>query len=131
MRARIPPPAFLRPDTGWLRALAAMLFLVILVLSLVPGDERPHTGFSGNVEHFAAYAGTAGLAALAFLQPPAGGIALVFSAAAAVFEICQVFIPGRTAGLDNWFASSLGALAGAYCARRIAVPLLDAWRARR
>ena len=32
--------------------------LAITVLSLVPGQERPHTGLSGLTEHFLAYACT-------------------------------------------------------------------------
>lgn len=120
-----------QPGRPTLKALAVALWLVITVLSLVPGEERPHTGFSGNVEHFVAYAGTAGITALAFLPPTVPAIMLGFSAASAVFEICQIYIPGRTSGFDNWFASTLGALAGAYVARRLLQPLIESWFARR
>ena len=41
------------------RWLAIACLLAIAVLSLVPGDDRPHTGYSGNIEHLVAYVGTA------------------------------------------------------------------------
>ncbi|MEP9355258.1 VanZ family protein [Xanthobacter sp. KR7-65] len=128
-----PPPAPKPrlPLGRWLMALSIGLWLVIIVLSLLPGEERPHTGFSGNVEHFVAYAGTAGITALGFAGPAVSAIVLGFSAASGLFEIAQLFIPGRTSGLDNWFASTLGALAGALAARRVAAPLLALWFARR
>jgi hypothetical protein len=31
---------------------------LLIVLSLVPGPDRPHTGIAGQSEHFIAYAGT-------------------------------------------------------------------------
>ncbi len=114
-----------------LKALAATCCLVIIVLSLLPGNERPHTGFSGNIEHVVAYAGTAGFAALALVRRPVVGLVIAFSAASALFEICQIWIPGRSAGFDNWFASSLGALIGVCAARYILLPRLSTWLARR
>lgn len=121
--------ALLRHEARICTGLAIVLWLVIVVLSLVPGDERPHTGFSGNMEHFVAYAGTAGITALGFRRLPPLWIALPFCIASALFELAQFYIPGRSPGLDNWLASSLGALAGAYGARHLALPLIKSWRA--
>jgi len=43
------------------RLLGWLAVIVIAILSLVPGDIRPHTGAPGALEHLAAYLGTAGL----------------------------------------------------------------------
>ena len=120
-------PRVLRPGGAGPKALAILFCAIITVLSLLPGEERPHTGFSGNIEHVVAYAGTVGATAYAFLTPGIGALTLGFSAASAVFEICQLFIPGRTSGVDNWLASTLGALVGAYAARHLARPLVERW----
>lgn len=118
-------PSMLRSGSTGAKVLAILFCLVIAVLSLLPGEERPHTGFSGNIEHVMAYAGTVGVTAYAFLTPGIAVLTLGFSAASAVFEICQMFIPGRTSGLDNWFASTLGALVGATAARHLLRPLVE------
>jgi hypothetical protein len=41
------------------RAIGLACVAVIIVLSLVPGDERPHTGLAGQIEHALASFGTA------------------------------------------------------------------------
>lgn len=115
----------LKHEREALTILAVGLWIVIAVLSLLPGDERPHTGASGNVEHLVAYAGTACITALAFRRMAPVWLVLAFSAASGMFEITQVFIPGRSSGIDNWIASSLGALAGILIARRLVRPWLD------
>ncbi len=122
---------WLQPGGPVLKVLAATCCLVITVLSLLPGNERPHTGYSGNIEHVAAYIGTAGFVALALLRWRVAMIVLAFSAASAFFEICQIWIPGRTSLVENWVASTLGALIGALAARYIVLPLMQGWFARR
>lgn len=117
--------AVLRHEREVLTALAVCLWIVIAVLSLLPGDGRPHTGASGNVEHLVAYAGTACITALAFRRVALVWLVLAFSATSGAFEIVQIFIPGRSSGIDNWIASSLGALAGIQIARRLVRPWLD------
>lgn len=94
------------------RWLSPAAVAVLTVLSLVPGEDRPHTGASGNVEHFAAYAITAGLIAAGFPAWPAGWILAALSTASASFEILQIWIPGRSAGVGNWAASTAGACLG-------------------
>jgi len=88
----------------------------ILVLSVLPGADRPHVFGSGNVEHLIAYAGAAFFASS---LPGLRGwrIVLLLSAASLAFEGLQMFIPGRSPGLDNWLASSLGAVIGLAFAR--------------
>ena len=41
------------------RPLAWACVVAIAILSLIPGDNRPHTGLPGRGEHFIAYAGAA------------------------------------------------------------------------
>lgn len=115
---------------GWaMRAAAACTWIVLTVLSLLPGEDRPHTGYSGNVEHVVAYAGAALITRLAFGRLWAGWPLLAFSSAAACFEIAQRSIPGRSPGVDNWAASSAGAVLGLVAAR-VLVRALGRWAAR-
>ncbi|MFG1343314.1 VanZ family protein [Xanthobacter autotrophicus DSM 431] len=117
-------PILRRQQQIW-TTLAVMLWLVITVLSLLPGNERPHTGYSGNAEHFAAYAGAASVTALAFRSWAPVWLVLPFSLASALFEVAQLFIPGRSSGVDNWFFSTFGALVGVLLARWLLRPVLD------
>jgi VanZ family protein len=88
--------------------------LAVIVLSLLPGNERPHTGLSwqiaGQLEHVVAYFGTAVFLAIGFRTMK--NRALAFSllvGLAAVLEITQRLIPGRHSQFVDLVASSLGA----------------------
>lgn len=94
------------------RLLAVATMITLVVLSTVPGSLRPHTMVSGNVEHFVAYAGTAFLAEVGLLSLKGWRTLALLSLASAAFEVFQIWIPGRSAGIDNWAASSAGALVG-------------------
>lgn len=109
-----------------LRAGAVCTWLTLAVLSLVPGQDRPHTGLSGDVEHAAAYFGAALITRLALGGVRSRWQVLAFSGASAAFELAQAFIPGRYAGIDNWAASSAGAVAGILVGRSF-----DHWLATR
>ncbi len=99
--ARLSPPAF------WL------CVMLILYLSLVPGTMRPHTGASGHLEHFFAYAMTG-----AIFPPGARGRMSVLMAAVGLcwlsgaVEIAQLWIPGRTGEVAGFVWSSAGAWIG-------------------
>lgn len=86
---------------------------VIVILSLVPGEARPHTGAPGEVEHFVAYFG-AGLFIAARYRTPR--LRLLFWIGAAtlsgVLELFQQFVPGRDPDPFDAFASSSGLTAG-------------------
>ncbi|WP_165498372.1 VanZ family protein [Siculibacillus lacustris] len=90
--------------------------IAIVVFSLLPGHQRPDILHNGNLEHFAAYAGTAFLLVFGFTRRFAWAHISALSAASALFEILQIWIPGRHAGVDNWLASSAGAVVGAVLA---------------
>ena len=92
---------------GWLAVIA------IGVLSLAPGDLRPHTGAPGPLEHVAAYCGTAGLLTFGYRKcchPLV--IVLCLSIYSAALEIAQIQIPGRHAAFFDFAASTTGAVIG-------------------
>ena len=85
----------------------------LIVLSLVPGQYRPHTPFPGQVDHFMAYALAGAAAALGYPRPRSRiwwQIALTAFACAA--EILQHWIPGRSPSPLDAIASSAGLAAG-------------------
>jgi VanZ family protein len=92
------------------RAMGSACIVVLIVLSILPGNERPHTGLSGQIEHVIAYFGTAVSLALGFrtMKDRVVTISLLVGAAA-VLELFQRLIPGRHSQLIDWFASSSGA----------------------
>ena len=87
--------------------------VLIVILSLVPGYLRPHTGAPGGVEHFAAYLMVAGAFAMG-VRSERSLLAIVagLMLAAGLFEVLQIDIPGRSPGLTGFVSSSLGAWAG-------------------
>lgn len=90
-------------------------YTMIVVLSLLPAQTRPHTGVGGEYEHWIAYALVGGAFAAGHLARPArlfAGLALTVSAA--MLELLQNFIPGRTPELSGFLASSLGAWFGIF-----------------
>jgi VanZ family protein len=95
-------------------AIAWVGYLGIVIVSLVPGSSRPHIhGFPGELEHFLAYGavGSAyGLAYCSTLARVASG--LILSAGSALLEGLQSFVPDRTPGLADMFASSVGVWIG-------------------
>ncbi len=95
-----------------IRVFVVCSWLALAVLSLVPGHLRPHTGMPGNAEHLVAYALAGAASRLGWRKISSRYLLLAFSIASAFFEICQIWIPGRTAGIDNWMASTFGALIG-------------------
>lgn len=112
------PPVLLQPRVhAALVAVSAASWLALTVLSLLPGSHRPHTGWSGNLEHAVAYALSAGFTRLCLFGVLSRMQLLGFALSSGLFEICQIWILGRSPGLDNWAASTAGALAGLMAAR--------------
>ncbi len=95
------------------RYLGLGALIAIGVLSEVPGGLRPHIFAVSQLEHFVAYFAAALLLALGFWNRRK--LLLLSSALpiyAAVLEITQMFIPGRSSEFIDFFASSGGACAG-------------------
>jgi len=95
-----------------LKAAAIASLIAIIVLSWLPGSERPHTGANTQFEHFAAYLIAALLNLLAFVPPRAirailAGMAIL----AAICEVGQNFVPGRVPQFVDFLAGTTGSLA--------------------
>lgn len=92
---------------GWLAGIA------IVVLSVVPGNERPHTGLPGYMEHVIAYLITSTLFTLAHpTRRNSAIVAVALSLLAGAMEILQLYIPGRHSSFDDFAVSSVGAIIG-------------------
>jgi hypothetical protein len=101
--------------------MAGLACLPVLVwLSWIPKDWELRTGAAGQLEHFIAYAGTAGLLGLGFPRGPAWRLGLALGLLAGILEIGQIWVPGRTAQVIDFAASAGGALLGLAAARILA-----------
>src|ERR1700681_11311 len=79
-----------------LRVGALFVVLAICVLSLVPGEYRPHTMILPAVfEHVAAYTVAALFLGLACAGRLSARLVLMLTAYGALLELCQLWIPGR------------------------------------
>ncbi|PWR21551.1 VanZ family protein [Zavarzinia compransoris] len=95
-----------------LRSVAVSCLLAIAVLSLLPGNLRPHTGASGNFEHILAFAGATFFVKLSWPRISFWPTVVLMFAISGLLELCQFLIPGRGPRLDNWLASTIGAAIG-------------------
>jgi VanZ family protein len=101
----------LKPQTA--RVLAWVCVLVIIVLSLLPGNERPHTGAPGQYEHFIAYAGTGFFFSLAYREfTHRLSIWAMLAVLSGALEALQNFVPGRSPNVLDALASTSGATIG-------------------
>lgn len=91
----------------------------LVILSLIPGEARPHTGYQGGLEHAVAYGGTALVATLAYRRPAwaAGGLFIL----SLILELIQMLIPGRGASVADTLFSTAGAATGALTAALIMI----------
>jgi len=88
---------------------------MIVVLSLIPGWARPQNvlGLPGEYEHLLAYMLTAGTLGLAYRKATIRILLLtLLVVCAALLEIAQIWVPGRTSQLIDFGASSIGASGG-------------------
>jgi hypothetical protein len=96
-----------------LRAVGVAGMCLIVLLSLVPGAYRPHTGAPGDVEHLLAYGLTAAALALGWRSPfQIAAIVLGLLVLASGLEVAQLFVPGRGADGVTALVSGLGGLCG-------------------
>lgn len=95
------------------RIIGWMCILVILALSLAPGSDRPHTGYSGGTEHIFAYAGTGFFFSLGY-RALRDRLAIWISVAllSGLLEFAQTQIPGRSARLIDAIVSTTGLTTG-------------------
>jgi len=94
---------FLFRIAGWI------LVAAIVVLSLLPGQDRPHSGVPGEFEHLFAYLVTAVVLGIAYPERKTQvKFALFLVVLSAAMEICQLWIPGRQSELAGFLGSSCG-----------------------
>lgn len=97
---------------------------LLAFLSLLPAEEMARTGFPGEIEHFAAYAGSASITMAGYgLNRGRVLIVVALWLYAGMLEYLQHFSPGRHPAFLDFAASALGALCGG-----IAVIVLWRWR---
>ena len=103
-------PGLLRTS---LRLLTWGCVIVLGFLSLLPAEDMVRTGFPGQLEHFAAYAGPGAIAMAAYgLNRRGGRVIGCLWLYAGVLEYLQNFSPGRHPAVEDFAASVLGALCG-------------------
>jgi VanZ family protein len=90
---------------------AGVTVLTITLLSVVPGNMRPHILGNDRFEHFAAYFLTGGLWAIARPKQllPSD---LLLTIGAGSLELAQLWIPGRLASAGDFVTSAIGAWTG-------------------
>jgi VanZ family protein len=95
------------------RIIGALALIAIAVLSLVPGELRPHTAASKHAEHFGAYFAAAVILSFGFGKSRYPFlVALLLSVYAAALELAQIWIPARDGNLYDFVVSSSGAFNG-------------------
>ena len=91
-------------------------WVAIVVLSVLPGSARPHSGASGFSEHFVAYAAVAFCLCYGIESKRKRLMVLVGLIVSSGFlELLQTYIPGRTAELKGLLSAAAGAMLG-FCA---------------
>jgi VanZ family protein len=92
---------------GWIAA------VVIIVLSVVPGDLRPQVLEDKHFEHFLAYFVAGGLFATGYLQARLViFLGILLTLCSGIVEIAQLGIAGRTANIFDFIASASGTWIG-------------------
>jgi hypothetical protein len=87
---------------------------LIVVLSLIPGSYRPHTGAPEGFEHFFAYGLTAVALALGWRSWAQSVLIIIVGlfVLACGLELAQFIVPGRSSDLGTALVSGLGGLCG-------------------
>jgi VanZ family protein len=86
--------------------------LLIAVLSVLPGELRPDTGFAGIIDHFLAYALSALVLSMGW-PGQAVSITVGLFGLGAISEAAQIWVPGRHAELATVLTNGVGAFVGA------------------
>ncbi|MDR7039845.1 VanZ family protein [Methylobacterium sp. BE186] len=107
--------------------IAGWLCVGLLVwLSWIPREWEMRTGLAGQIEHTVAYCGAAAIFAVAYQEPQRWRMAAGFVVLAAVLEVGQLWVPGRTSQFIDFAASSAGAVAGVLIGR-VAIEAFVSW----
>ena len=96
-----------------IRFLTWCCVVLLAFLSLLPAEDMARTGFPGELEHFAAYAGSVAIGMAGYgLNDSRLLVIGSFWLYAGVLEYLQHFSPGRHPAFLDFAASALGALCG-------------------
>jgi hypothetical protein len=94
----------------FIRVAAWLAVLTIIVLSVVPGNLRPHVLCNDYFEHLAAYFIAGGLLAVGFPSPMQQLASWsLLATCAGVLELLQRSIPDRTASIGEFVTGVFGA----------------------
>ena len=88
--------------------------LAIIVLSVVPADDRPLTGAGQGLEHFAAFAIIGGAFAIGYRLSLTRLLLLAVFFCAGV-ELLQVPLPTRHARASDFLVDAVGACFAIFC----------------
>ena len=92
---------------GW------FLVAAIIVLSLLPGQHRPHSGAPGEFEHLFAYLVAAVVLGMGYPERKTQvKLAVFLVLLSGMMEICQFWIPERNSELAGFLGNSAGAIIG-------------------
>lgn len=113
---------FIEKNKGKLLYFPLVIYwLVLIVLTTLPGKDLPKTGINDKIEHFSAYFILGILLSLTLLfQNKFSKIkkyftlftGLIIGLYAALDEIHQLFVPGRDCDILDWTADMIGASIG-------------------
>jgi VanZ family protein len=106
-------PASRRGPLFFLRAAGLVALCLVVILSILPGKMQIRTPAPKEFEHFVAYFTVASVLALGYRRNLfALAIAIFLIVVAGALEQVQRLIPGRTARLADWEASTMGVVIG-------------------
>ncbi len=95
----------------YLRILAWILIIGIVVVTVVPASDRPETGFEHHYEHLLAF----GLVGLVFALAHSQRLMILLTCGvvfALFLELAQIPLPTRHARLEDFLVDALGACIG-------------------
>jgi VanZ family protein len=97
----------------FLRVAGLVGLCLVVVLSIIPGKMQIRTSAPKEFEHFIAYFIVASVLALGYRRWRfAAAISMFLIICAGALEQVQKLVPGRTATLADWEASTIGAIFG-------------------
>src|SRR5262245_15364008 len=106
-------PASRRGPLFFLRATGLVALCLVVILSILPGNMQIRTPAPKEFEHFFAYFIVASALALGYRHSLfAFAVAIFLIVVAGALEQFQRLIPGRTARLADWEASTMGVIIG-------------------
>lgn len=99
-----------------LQAIAILMGIILLVLTVVPAAERPVTGLQHDLEHFAAFA-LCGMLFAGSFGAKTSLLLLMGAAYSLLLECLQVPLATRHARLEDLIVDSVAIAVGILCVR--------------